>query len=134
MVKFKNELIIDSVATLGELEFMGLGREHHEYDESTGEIKALERRSYDVLSSAQGTLLEVNLDAEIPELVIPIGSMVELVNPRMRMFNASGQAKSYIAADGIQPVTKTTSTKPQATADDKANQSSSKGNKQGQQS
>jgi len=135
MVKFKNELVIDSMSTFGELEFIGLGREHYDYDEATGEIKELERRSYDILSSAQGTLLEVNLDGEIPELEIAAGSKVDLVNPRVRMFNSSGQAKSYITADRIKSVPKTAPTMTQAMADtNKTHQSGNKGNKPEQQS
>jgi len=126
MVKFKSELVIDSKATFGELEFMGLGREHYDYDEATGEIKELERRSYDILSSAQGTLLEINLDAAIPELEIPVSSIVELVNPSVRMFNASGQAKSYITADQIKPAIKPIPINPQAISTAKQDESVTK--------
>ena len=116
-VKFKsgNDLVINSEESFGVLRFAGLGRELYKYevDPETGTrtvTDELDKRVYDVKSRTQRTVVEINIDAEVPEIDLPYDTEVELVNVRVRTFASRGESIVRIDADGIVPKKKTGST------------------------
>ena len=69
------------LGTFGTLTFWGLRRERKEYDDENTETGNIERRTYSVVSSAQGDMFAVALPGDVAEKDFPQGTEVEIVNP-----------------------------------------------------
>jgi len=90
--------------TFGRLRFSGMRREVQERH-SDGTMGEITRRTYDLKSSTQGQMIQVNIPAEIPLKEFDYNAEVELVNPILRAFSEAtfmgADAGWYIKADDI---------------------------------
>ena len=88
-------IVVDEEKTFGKLEFSAMRREVYERNaegEQTGQIK---ERTYDLMSSAAGMMIQVSIPGEVPAKEFPYEAEVELVNPVVN----TGANATYRGAD-----------------------------------
>jgi len=86
---------IDYPETFGELRFWGLRRERQVYDDENNQTGQIDRRTYNLVSSAQQDMIAVILPGHVPVRDFPQDTVVELVNPQIN----SGANRNFRGAD-----------------------------------
>jgi len=86
---------IDYAETFGEVRFWGLRRERQVYDDENNQTGQIDRRTYNLVSTAQQDMIAVILPGHISVRDFPQDTIVELVNPEIH----SGASKTYRGAD-----------------------------------
>ena len=107
-VKFKsgNDLVVNPEKSFGVMKFAGLGREDYKYETNpeTGRRERTEemnKRVYDVKSRKQRTIIEINIEPDVPIIDFPHDAEVELVNVRVNTFASGGESIVMIEAGNI---------------------------------
>lgn len=107
MFKVKNDVVIDEVGTFGTLKFLGLGNERQDYDEETGEIGDVTRRTYDVRSEKLKRVVEIHVPADAPIFEYPFDAVVTLTDLDIRPYNFGTERSGFaVRASGIELVQK----------------------------
>jgi len=86
---------IDYPETFGELRFWGLRRERQVYDDERNQTGQIDRRTYNLVSTAQQDMIPVILPGHVPVRDFPQDTVVELVNPAIN----SGANRNFRGAD-----------------------------------
>jgi len=114
MFKVKNAVVVNQVATFGKLKFLGLGQERRTYDEETGEIGDVNRRTYDLTSTKLKRVVEVHVPLDLPIIDLPFETEVSLAGLDIRGHNINGRQGWTVRASDIILVEKKAETpKPQ---------------------
>lgn len=74
-------IVVDSVLTFGKLRFSALRREVRKQNEDGTVSNEVKERTYNLKSSAQGRMIQVNIPANVPLREFAYDAEVELVNP-----------------------------------------------------
>jgi len=88
---------IDYAETFGTLHFWGLRKERQVYDDENNQTGEIDRRTYNLVSTAQQDMIPVILPGHVPVRDFPQDTVVELVNPAIN----SGASKNFRGADAF---------------------------------
>jgi len=94
-MKLEAGFSIDYPETFGELHFWGLRRERQVYDDENNQTGQIDRRTYNLVSTAQQDMIPVILPGHAPVRDYPQDTVVELVNPEIN----SGANRNFRGAD-----------------------------------
>lgn len=106
MFKAKDKVEVNEKETFGVLKFLGLGQERRDYNEDTGEIGEVERRTYDLVSTKLARVVEVHIPKDVPIINLPFETEVRLIDLDIRGYNVRGRSGFTVRANGIEPIKK----------------------------